>query len=426
MPSVSREELLAFQWQKLKSILSWACETVPYYRALFTKSGIHPQDIRSVADMAAIPITSSQDYRTRPLSEMLARGVNPDRLVCRPTSGATGKPFIIRRTAMEDHLLNQFRIRVRHALGIRPGDRTAAVHLSSGAHSRENLAGRIRQFLGLYRLYPLNCLASPDEILDQLSAIQPDTITGYPSVLAQVARRLLEQPRSSIKPRLITTGGEMLGPYRRSVIERGFRCPVFDVYGAHEFNLVAWQCPHTGEHHLCEDNIVVEILKDGRPAEPGESGEIVATGLHSYSMPFIRYKLGDIVTRGDDTCRCGAPFATLRSVEGRRHDYFRMPDGTSFHPDRIVVPIMEAEAPCFDRWRLLQLKPDQIVLQIQPFRPMTEEQLARLNSIARQQLPEAVRFSVEVVEHLEPEPGGKFRFCRSFVEAPANSDNTQA
>src|SRR5512136_1968493 len=110
-PSTSREELLAYQLRSLQSLLHHAYETVPYYRALFTDSGVVPSDIRSLADLAALPMTSSQEYRTRPLSEMLARGVNPDRLVRRPTSGSSGKPFIIRRTVAEDHLLNQFRIR---------------------------------------------------------------------------------------------------------------------------------------------------------------------------------------------------------------------------------------------------------------------------------------------------------------------------
>jgi phenylacetate-CoA ligase len=418
MPSASREELLEFQFRKLRSLVRWAYETVPYYHALFSQAGLKPQDIRSLADLTLLPITSSQEYRIRPLSEVLSKHTHPGRLVRRPTSGSSGKPFVILRTAGEDHLLNQFRLRAYRSFGIRAGDRIAHVRLVSGHHRRQSLAGRTRQALRLYREYPIDSRESPSSILAQLEHLQPDVIKGYPSVLTQMSRCLLEESSSSLQPRLLIAGGEMLGEFRRTQIQKAFGRPLFDLYGSHEFNLLAWQCPEAGGYHICEDNVILEFLKDGRPARPGEKGEVVVTGLHCLSMPFIRYQLGDVATRGPDTCRCGAPFASLQDIEGRKHDYFRMPDGTYLHPDRLVVPIMEAEAPWFDRYRLLQIQTDRILLQIQPLRKPGPEQLASVNTIARQHLPDEVHFSLELVDQLEVEPGGKFRFCRSFVESP--------
>ncbi len=83
------------------------------------------------------------------------------------------------------------------------------------------------------------------------------------------------------------------------------------------------------------------FTKDGRPAAPGERGEVVLTALHSFAMPFIRFRLGDIVTKGDSHCACGQPFATIRSVQGRMFDYFPLPDGRLVHPYEIIAILSE-------------------------------------------------------------------------------------
>jgi phenylacetate-CoA ligase len=152
----------------------------------------------------------------------------------------------------------------------------------------------------------------------------------------------------------------------------------------------------------------------------GEQGEVVATGLHTYAMPFIRYRLGDIATRGPEVCSCGQPFSTLRAVQGRLHDYFRLPDGRLMHPDKIVVPIMENESSWFDRYELVQEKVDRIVLRIQPFQDPSESQLVNVKRLAMSQLPRDVDFLIEIADEHSFKREGKFRFCRSMVHSHSN------
>jgi phenylacetate-CoA ligase len=382
---------------------------------VFRRSGVSPDDIRTAADLAALPLTSTGDYRMRPLAETLARHARPDSLVERATSGSSGRPFVIRRTVWEDHLINQFRWRAYASFGLRLRDRIAGVRLCTPSHQRGSLLGRARQAVGVRRQHDVNSLASATEILQRLAALRPDAVMGYPSVLAHVASHRLMAGRPVVRPRLIVTGGETLVPFRRERIAAGFGARVFDIYGAHEFNLLAWECSRGGGYHVCDDNVALEILRDGRPAGPGERGEVVATALHCYAMPFLRYQLGDVATRGPEPCPCGQPFSTLRAVEGRMHDYFRMPDGSLLHPDTVVVPIMEAEAPWFDRYRLTQERVDRIVLQILPFERPTPERLARVRQLGAGHLPPGVSFHVEVVERFDADGSGKFRFCRSLV-----------
>jgi len=421
IPAGTRDGLEAFQAQKLRSVVGWAAATVPYYRDLFRRAQIRPEDVRAVTDLAALPVTAAADYRTQPPVETLSRRARPEALVPRPTSGSSGRPFVIRRTVWEDHLLNQFRWRAYRSFGLRARHRRATVGLHSRGHRRGSLAGRVRQAFGIYRELPVDSLAPAPEVLRTLAALQPDAIVSYPSVLAHLASLLPPDGEPPVCPRLVVTGGEALVPFRRERIAAGFGAPVFDLYGAHEANVVAWECPAGGGYHVCDDNVALEVLRDGRPAQVGERGEVVITALHCYAMPFVRYGLGDVARRGPTPCPCGQPFSTLGAVEGRMHDYFRMPDGSLLHPDTLVVPIMETDAAWFDRYRLTQERPDRILLEVLPFHRPSPERLSHLGRIAAERLPPAVSFRVEVVDRLEPEAAGKFRFCRSLVDSPLDA-----
>jgi len=416
-PRKDPDDIIAFQTRKMRSVIAYAYDNVAYYRKLFDRCRIKPQDIRSIRDLSIIPVTSSQDYRIRPLKETLSLKIKPAKTVCRATSGSSGRPFIIRRTFIEDHLLNFFRIRAVQQFGVRILDKLAHIRLISRSHRRENFPGRMRQALGIYRDYPIDSLQSAQKTIHELAALQPDVIKGYPSVLTHIALYKAEQGISNINSKFIISGGEALPPFRRHKIEQGFGRKVFDIYGSHEFNLLAWECPAGGRYHICDDNVILEILRNGRPAAVGERGEVVATGLHSYAMPFIRYRLGDIATRGPETCSCGQPFSTLWAIKGRMHDYFRLPGGRLIHPDELIVPIMENDSSWFDRYRLLQEREDLVVLTIQPFYPPRKDQLARVKQLAKNILPADIEFRIHVVEHLSLEAGGKFRFCKSLVNS---------
>ena len=416
-PHGDREKIILFQNRKLRSVITHAYKNVRYYRELFDRAGIRPQDIRTAEDLSIVPLTSSQDYRIRPLSETFDMKIKRERTVCRATSGSAGRPFIIRRTFFEDHLINCFRIRAHRQFGIRAGDKIAHIRILSQSHERANILGKLRQASGIYRDYPVNSMWSAEDIMSKLELLKPDILKGYPSVIAHIASFVNNEGTAKINPRFVVSGGESLSPFRRQNIEHAFGKRVFDIYGSHEFNLLAWECPERGQYHVCDDNVILEILRNGRPARVGERGEVVATALHSYAMPFIRYRLGDIVTRGPETCSCGQPFSTLRTIQGRMHDYFRMPDGTFLHPDVIIVPIMENESSWFDRYHLIQKEEELVVLRVQPFRRPREDELAHVRQLGEDKLPSDVAFQIEVVENLPVETGGKFRFCKSMVNS---------
>ena len=123
-----------------------------------------------------------------------------------------------------------------------------------------------------------------------------------------------------------------LTPRDRSVLQRTFGPDVYETYGARETLLIAAECEAHAGMHVSEENVIVEVMHGGRPADPGVAGDVLVTDLHNYGMPFIRYVNGDVAaTAHDGVCPCGRTLRKLARVEGRRKSSKRRPSVVETH-----------------------------------------------------------------------------------------------
>jgi phenylacetate-CoA ligase len=336
------------------------------------------------------------------------------------SGGSTGEPKPIRRTWAEERLLNAFRFRARQGLGMRATDLIASISLQRTPHAADRqIHSKLLNRLGLFRLQRVDCLLPPVEVVKGLQRIQPDIITGYAGAVAHAASAVLETGQQGpIRPRIVTTGAEVrTGPMTRQISE-AFGVRPFNVYGAHEVNIIAWECPRTGQMHTCDDNVIVEILRpDGTPAATGDRGEVVITALHSLAMPFIRFRMDDVVTRGQESCPCGLPFATIRAVQGRMLDYFPLPDGRLLHPYEILDHVLHDRAEWSRRYQLVQERRDRVVLRVVLSNKPSKQRLDEIRRDARKALGGDVEFVIDFVQEIPSEPNGKFRTARSLVRS---------
>ena len=157
---------------------------------------------------------------------------------------------------------------------------------------------------------------------------------------------------------------------------------------------MAWECRHSGDLHTCDDGVLVEVLRDGQPVEPGERGEVVVTNLHAYAMPFIRYRIGDLATRGAP-CACGAPFSTIGEIQGRMIDYFPLPDGRLLHPYEIVSRLVWGPAEWLRQYQLVQERRDRVVLYAVVAEPASGERLEEVERTVRPLLGHGVEFVID-------------------------------
>jgi phenylacetate-CoA ligase len=413
-------DIAEFQSQRLRALVGHAAAEVPCYRGLFERAGLRAEDVRGTADLRRIPVLTKADLRMLPESERVARGVVPEHLVTHFTGGSTGQPVRIRRTRSEELLLGLLRMRVENVIGVRPRD-VGALLTEASLGSRRMLPGRIVAAAGFFRYHAIPADAPREEMAAEFVRLAPDVLQGYPNVVRGLAAAVESLGASFKPPRMVITGSETLLPEAREQIEEVFRAPLYDHYGAHEFNLLTWQCPHDSSYfHVCDEGVILEVLRDGEPVAEGEQGDVVATALHSHAMPFIRYSTGDLAVRGPTPCPCGWQSGTLRSLDGRSSDYFLLPEGRWLHPVCIVGPMLAGTFGWIDRFQLVQEREDQVTMKIKTLRPPPGGAVGRIERQARDVLGSGVQFRVELVDTLELEQGRKHRF---FISRSAPQDH---
>jgi len=153
----------------------------------------------------------------------------------------------------------------------------------------------------------------------------------------------------------------------------------------------------------------MEIIPD-RNSEERIRGEIVVTCLHSYAMPFIRYRLGDCVELGPTPCPCGAPYATISKIRGRLTDRIFDRDGAELHPSA-VDQTLRRHAPWVKRYQVVQEDLERILIRVEGTAGPGESD--RLANELKAASGLSFRFEVVACRELKTSKAGKFRLYES-------------
>jgi len=158
-----------------------------------------------------------------------------------------------------------------------------------------------------------------EQYVDRIRRFKPVLVDGYAESLNFLATYVRDGGNPGFSPRAMVSSAQMLPDNVRDLIEEAFQTRVFDKYGSREFSGIAYTCELSRDHHVMDESYVVELLTDGRPTEPGEVGEILVTDLNTFSVPLIRYRIGDLAVAVDESepCACGRHFSRVGRIEGR-------------------------------------------------------------------------------------------------------------
>ena len=161
-----------------------------------------------------------------------------------------------------------------------------------------------------------------------VNSFKPDLIRGYAGSLHELCRYTKKRDLTIHKPKILVSAAETLSDEVRQIIEAVFGTKLYNFYGSREATTIAGEC-QLGLMHMFMFNNYVEILNNyNQPVKEGEEGKVIVTNLHNYSMPLIRYEIGDMATLGPEECRWGKPLSTLKRVTGRITDHLVKEDGT--------------------------------------------------------------------------------------------------
>ncbi|MFH1681731.1 MAG: hypothetical protein ABIH26_13950 [Candidatus Eisenbacteria bacterium] len=402
---LSPEELDRRQWRRFQEILRHAFQNCRFYRERFERAGITPDDVRERRDIDRIPVTTREDLR-KP-ANLLSAGRRPEKMESSTTSGSEGRRTIayFDRDAwlLGKHLL---KLRARLACGVRPWDRVALLQEGSEANK-----GTSRP---LVRAASFSIERPESEILPALLLFKPTVLYGFPSFLL----RLSEAGVARLRPRLIFTSGEMLGPGARRTIERSFGATVYDIYGSTEVKEISWECPRRRGYHINADWLLLETpgaeSGDGRPGK-----ELLVTSLYNFGMPLIRYRLGDTGRLLEESCPCGRSLPLMMPVLGRSVDYFSCPDGTAVAPYALTGAVEKVEGVA--QYRIVQEQTDRVVVSVIPAFEFDESKAEEIRRALSPLLP-GVHVTIVAVEMIARDASGKYRIVESRIRANGRSD----
>jgi phenylacetate-CoA ligase len=336
----SRDEITDLQTRRLQWSLRHAYENVPHYRKKLDAHGVHPDDLRSLADLRRFPFTTKEDLRENYPFGMFA--VPRERVVrIHASSGTTGKPTVVGYTKRDIDLWSEVMARSIRASGGRPGMK---VHVAYGYGL---FTGGLGAHYGAERL---GCTVIPlgggmtERQVQLIADFQPDIIMITPSymlaLLDEFRRVGLDPSACSLKVGIF--GAEPWTNAMRAEIEQAFDMHAVDIYGLSEVigPGVANECVETKDGlHVWEDHFYPEIVDPatGEALPDGSYGELVFTSLSKEALPVIRYRTRDLTRLLPGTARS---MRRMAKITGRSDDMMII-RGINVFPSQIEEQLLK-------------------------------------------------------------------------------------
>jgi phenylacetate-CoA ligase len=352
------DELRSLQLERLRQSATAAYERVPHYRAKMDTAGVHPRELKKLADLAKFPLTTKEDLRRNYPFGMFA--VPMDQVVrIHASSGTTGQPTVVGYTSGDIDTWARLIARSIRAAGGRPGDR---VHIAYGY-------GLFTGGLGLhYGAEYLGCTVIPisggftERQVQLITDFKPDIIAVTPSYLLAIAdefdRQGISARDSSL--RIAICGAEPWSEGMRDEIERRMGLRALNIYGLSEVigpGVAQEYADTTDGLTIWEDHFLPEIIDPdtGAPLPDGEEGELVFTSLTKQAMPVIRYRTHDLTRLLPGT---GRAMRRIERIKGRSDDMLII-RGVNVFPSQIEA-VLTAEPQLAPHYVLEVTRPGQL------------------------------------------------------------------
>jgi phenylacetate-CoA ligase len=413
---LSHDEINAHQFESIQAIIMHAYNSVPFYKSLWAREGLTPSDIKDISDFRRLPFLNKCNIQNN-LSELTSTNYSSADLIADASGGSTGIPTNFYTDGLNIYKKYSFIYRHDRWCGWNFGQKTGVIwgsqrEIQRSRAIREKLLQRY-----LFRTLFLDAFdlseSKVEAFIRILNREKPVTLLGYANAMFLVARIIQQKGWDVYKPKGIIVSAETLTSEKRILIESVFRCKVLNRYGSREVGMIASECREQEGLHIASENVFLEIIKDGQPAETSERGEIVVTDLHNYAMPLIRYRTGDIGAFSSKTCSCGRGLPLLKEVCGRQSDFFVTKNGSFIHGEyftHLFYGIRNVK-----QFRIVQESADSVHVKIVSLGDIPKSELERvLNEVKH--VMEGADVTMEMVSQLDIIPSGKYMFTVSKIQ----------
>jgi phenylacetate-CoA ligase len=341
--ALPRDQLRKLQDERLRQLISYVYERVPFYQEQFKRLGLKPGDIRSVEDLPKLPFTQKQDLKDQYPFGLLAV---PREQVIRvhASSGTTGKPTVVSYTRNDIDLFAEVMARSLVAAGARPG------MLLHNAYGYGLFTGGLGIHYGGEKLGMTVVPVSGGMTQRQITLIldlKPEVIGCTPSygqTLGEEFKKLGIAPED-ISLKYAVMGAEPWTETIRADVDASLGIRATNLYGLSEIigPGVSQECIEArAGSHVWEDHFYPEVVDPatGEPLPDGKDGVLVFTTLTKEAMPLLRYWTNDITYLTHEPCICGRTHARMGPIRGRSDDMLII-RGVNLYPTQIEAALKD-------------------------------------------------------------------------------------
>jgi phenylacetate-CoA ligase len=407
---LSPAQIRELQDEKLRRLVRHAYRTVPYYRVSMQERKLRPEDIRGQDDLHKLPLLTKDQVKKHLYFDMMEEGVSHSEILKVTTSGSTGEPFVCYANREQLEFRWAATLRSQEWTGYRFGDPTVRLwHQTIGMNRVQSAQEYADAYLSNRTFIPVFEMTdgSLEQMIRLIERKQPVLIDGYAEALDFLAQFISARGGLDFQPKALMSSAQTLPQKSREVIEQAFGCKVFDKYGSREFSGIAYESDAHSGHLVVAEGYIVEVLVDGRPAQPGEVGEVVITDLNNYCMPFIRYRIGDLAeAMPQDLSPCGRGLPRLGAIQGRVQSIIQGTDG-HFVPGTFFAHALKEYDYAIQRFQVVQEVAGAIRFRVVKGGRYSDDVMDEVKRLIRRYLGEELRIDVEFVENIEMVRTGK-------------------
>jgi len=407
---------------KLNNLLTHAYNHVPYYHKLFKELDIVINDkvkFSTIEDLSQIP-TLSKDIICFEKNNMYSDDMSKRDSYKNSSGGSTGKPVTFLQDAV--YALSN-RVNTQLAYSWRGHGIYDEMVVIWGAE-RDIFDGKksLKSYLLdiYYNRWVLNSFKMSEDDMRRyilfLNKKKPKLIKAYAHSIYEIAKfakknNIKVEPQQAIHLAAGTVYESM-----RLLIEEVFSCKAYNYYGSREVGSIASECSAQNGLHIMQEHTLVEIINsDGDPCKVGERGEVVVTTLQNYSMPLIRYKIGDIAVRGDNTlCSCGCTYSKLEKVVGRTTDLFQTKSGDKIDGEYFTHLFYFRD--WIEEFQVIQEAIDKIIIKIVKNNSEIETDLLDIEKKIKMVMGEDCQVIFDYVKDIPKTITGKHRYTISSIQ----------
>lgn len=397
---------------KLEKLLLHASNNVPYYHTVLSECEVVSDGKIRLENFQNVPILTKEIIRNEG-KNLYSKDYKTRKPYKNTSGGSTGEPVEF----IQDKNYNDWNTACKIYFQLLCGYKTGQKQIKLWGSERdifgqkEDIITRLK--FGLFNIESLNSFRMSDEIMKQyverINKIRPQLIWAYTGSIYELARFIKRNDLNIFQPKGVICTAETVTPDIREGLEDVFKCCILSQYGSREVGALGCQCAEQKAMHIFSLQNKVEILDSAMsPCPPGETGQLYITTLNNYSMPLIRYEIGDTAVGAEGRCPCTRGWPLIEKLTGRVSGHFKTKSGKIIHGEYFTHLFYAKKN--IKRFRVIQKDYDAIIVELVADEQMAQSEINAITEKIKLIMGQGCDVAYEYKERIESGKSGKFLY----------------